>query len=266
MKTLLIAFACGLLHAVAAAHDCERMTIAGSRIVTRDTRDAGIAVEKLVRQAGASADLRAIRLRTLKNDYPRADVDVTTRRMLRAYCEAVWADGSLGDDRKVAHVQAAEQQMTRAVEGPSEVARTNSRIRSSGHREGGRILLAMAPGDGPAARWWLAATLAAEASPPAEDEFLRDAPSFVNDSNKHFVIVGSAGSEDEAVRLMKRLKARAPKYDFVVYLPYGANNAYAVMMATWVSREIAQKALREARASVAPDAYVWACRSTGEAC
>lgn len=266
MKILLIAVSCSLLQAVAAAQSCDGMTMTGSRIVTRDTRDAGDAIERLVRQAGVGADLRAIRLRTLKNDYPQADVDVTTRRMLRAFCEVVWADGNLGDNGKAARVQAAEQEMTRAVEGPSVVARTNSRIRGSSHREGGRILLAMAAVDEPVARWWLAAALAAESSPQAEDEFLRDAPSFVNDSNKYFVIVGSAGSEDEAIRRMNRLKAKAPKYDFVVYLPYGTNSAYGVMMATWVSREVAQKALREARASVAPDAYLWACRSTGEAC
>ncbi|WP_298826204.1 SPOR domain-containing protein [uncultured Piscinibacter sp.] len=265
MKTLLIALSCTLMHGLAAAQDCEGMGMAGSRIVKRDTRDAGDAIEKLVRQAGTGADLRAIRLQTLKYDYPKADVDVTTRRMLRAYCEVVWADGSLGDDGKAARVQAAEQEMTRAVEGPSEVARTNSRIRSSRPREGGRILLAMAPGIEPAAQEWLGA-LVAQAPSAAESEFLRDPPSFVNDSNKYFVIVGSAGSEDEAIRLMNRLKAKAPKYDFVVYLPYGANPFYGVMMATWTSREVAQQALREARASVAPDAYLWACRSTGESC
>jgi len=54
---------------------------------------------------------------------------------------------------------------------------------------------------------------------------------------------------------MNRLKAKAPRYDFVVYQPYGSNPFHGVMMATWVSREVALKALRKARASVAPDAY-----------
>jgi hypothetical protein len=266
MKKLLILLTCSLLHVVAAAQDCDGTRIAGSRIVTRETRDAGEAIEKLVRQAGTSADLRAIRLRTLKDEFPRADVDVTTRRMLRVFCEVVLADNSLTDDAKTARVQAAEQQMARAVDGPAEVARTNSRVRSSQPREAGGILLAMAPGVEPGARWWLGATMVAETPYTAGDDYLRDAPSFVNDSNKYFVIVGSAGSEDEAVRLMRRFKVKAPKYDFVVYQPYGANSSYGVMMATWVAREVAQKALVEARASVAPDAFLWACRSGGETC
>lgn len=265
MKTLLIALSFSLVQTVAVAQACDGMTASGARIITRDTRDAGNSAEKLVREAGPGADLRAIRLRTLKSNFPRADVEVTTRRMLRAFCDVIWADTGIANDKKTARVQAAEQELLRAADGPREVARTNTRIRTGGQGVGQRTLLALAPGSESADRWWLAG-LAAQAPAPAEDEFLRDAPSFVNDSNKYFVIVGSAGSEDAAVKLMNQLKAKAPKYDFVLYLPYGANASYAVMMATWVSRGVAQKALREARASVVSDAYLWACRSTGESC
>jgi hypothetical protein len=38
------------------------------------------------------------------------------------------------------------------------------------------------------------------------------------------------------------------------------------MMATWVPRDVAQQALEAAKRDVVADAYLWACRSTGQAC
>ncbi len=88
----------------------------------------------------------------------------------------------------------------------------------------------------------------------------------MNDNNKYFVVVGSARTEEEGLRLMKRLKTKAPQFDFVLYAPYGENQYYGVMMATWVPRGVALEALKLARRHVAPDAYLWACRSSGESC
>jgi hypothetical protein len=44
------------------------------------------------------------------------------------------------------------------------------------------------------------------------------------------------------------------------------NPWYGVMMATWVSREVAREALQDARRLIAEDSYIWACRGSGEVC
>jgi len=61
-------------------------------------------------------------------------------------------------------------------------------------------------------------------------------------------------------------ESKAPEYDFALYEPYGDNPYYGVMMASWVPRDVALEALRLARRDVARDAYLWACRSSGESC
>jgi hypothetical protein len=65
---------------------------------------------------------------------------------------------------------------------------------------------------------------------------------------------------------MNKLKRRAPQYDFVLFGPYGNNPYYAVMMATWVSYDVAKEALRLARRDVVSDALIWSCRMSGDSC
>ena len=105
-----------------------------------------------------------------------------------------------------------------------------------------------------------------ETAPGNKENYLREAPFVVNQANKHFVVVASASSRDGAISEMKRLKLKAPQYDFVVYAPYGSNPNYAIMMATWAPMEIAKEALNNAQQDVAPDAFIWSCRSEGSSC
>ena len=257
----------GLLSWNAAAQSpaqCDDIGVAGSRLVSRQTQQASELARDLVRKAGADADLRSIRQRVLKDEFPKADVDVTLRRMLQEFCRVVWAVADLASDKKFARVQTAEDVILQRVEGPTEVARTNSRIRTSGTATR-REPMAAAHAALQPVRWIPGGAEVAQAD-ATDPGFLRDPPAYINDSNKYFVIVGSMPSEQGAVGLMNRLKAKAPKYDFVVYGPYGGNTNYAVIMATWVSKEVADKALRAARAEVVRDAYLWACRSSGEHC
>jgi hypothetical protein len=102
--------------------------------------------------------------------------------------------------------------------------------------------------------------------PEPQTGFLRDPPFFVNDYNQYFVIVGSAITREEGLRLMNRLKSKTPQYDFALFEPYGTNPYYGVMMASWVSRDLAMEALGLARRYVARDAYLWACHSSGNNC
>lgn len=263
-----IALCLVLLHGAALAQQapgCDAAAPAGSRIVTAQTKAAMDAADKLVRSAGASADLRSIRAVLLRERFPSADVDQTLRKMLQVFCEVVRLEAALSDSEKTARIQTADADMLQRVQGPTEVARTSSRIRRTGWPGDGRSIQ-VASQDGSA--WmadWMADRLAQAQAAPAED-FLRDAPAFVNDSNKYFVIVGAAASQKAAIDLMNRLHKKAPQYDFIVYMPYGANPNYAVMMATWVGKDVAQQALRAAQKSVVPDAFVWACRSGGESC
>ncbi len=264
MTTRWIAFCLVLLHGAALAQPapgCDTVAPIGSRLLTKTTQAAIDAAEKLIASAGASADLRSVRETVLRDRFPTADVDITLRKMLQAFCRAVQSEAALGDSEKASRIQTASTEMLAPARGPTVVARTNSRIRRTGWPDAGGGTLVASLGDAA----WLSAWHAQAPGDPA-DAFVRDAPAYVNDSNKYFVIVGSAASEQAAVDLMNRLHRKAPQYDFVVYLPYGANPSYGVMMATWVSKEVAQQALRAARQSVVPDAYLWACRSGGESC
>lgn len=89
-----------------------------------------------------------------------------------------------------------------------------------------------------------------DSSEESESEFLAEAPYFVNDTNKYFVIMGSAGSERAGRRMMNNYKNAAPQYDFLLYGPYSGNPAYAIMIATWVSSDIAKRAQAEGLAVI----------------
>ena len=78
-----------------------------------------------------------------------------------------------------------------------------------------------------------------------ESEFLAGAPYVVNDTNKYFVIVGSAASKSAGVKMMNKFKMASPEHDFALYPPYRGNLNYGVMIASWVSRDVAMKAQAE---------------------
>ena len=98
-----------------------------------------------------------------------------------------------------------------------------------------------------------------------ENEWLRKQPFQVTDNNKHFVIVESFGNENDGKAAIKILKEKHPKYDFTLYAPYDGNTNYGIMIATWASFGIAQKALAVAK-TINPTAFIWSCRSTGDTC
>jgi hypothetical protein len=102
--------------------------------------------------------------------------------------------------------------------------------------------------------------------PLASNGYLRDAPYVVTRANKYFVIVGSVSTLEAGLAEMDRLKRRAPNYDFVLYEPYGDNIRYGIMMATWVSFDVARKVLALAKRNVNPQSYIWACRHEGNRC
>ena len=99
-----------------------------------------------------------------------------------------------------------------------------------------------------------------------QTDFLREPPFVVTRANKHFVMVASARSYETAVSEIKRLKRKAPQYDFVVYAPYRSNTNYAIMMATWVPYDLAKRVLELAKRDVNPGSIIWSCRSEGNDC
>lgn len=103
-------------------------------------------------------------------------------------------------------------------------------------------------------------------APIATHKYLRDVPYLVTRGNKHFVIVSSVKSHRGALSEIRRMKSRAPQFDFVAYGPYKGNPYYAVMMATWVPYSVAKEALTNARQFVNSDSYIWSCPSEGDNC
>ena len=102
--------------------------------------------------------------------------------------------------------------------------------------------------------------------PGASQKYLRDVPFLVTRGNKHFVIVSSVKSYEGALSEVRRLKSRAPQFDFVAYGPYKGNPYHAIMMATWVPYSVAKDALANAREFVNRDSYIWSCPDEGENC
>ncbi len=102
-------------------------------------------------------------------------------------------------------------------------------------------------------------------------EYHKDSPYVVNASNKYFLQVASAYScdgPDAAIKEANRLKSLASEFDFAVFEPYQDNRCqYAIMAATWVSRPVAEEALKK-YLSLFPssDAYIWKCPGEGETC
>ncbi len=265
VNKMLSALVLCIVPGLAMAHsqaDCAPAAYVSSRIVTRQTQMAGDEFDRLVRGAGIGADLLSIRESVLKVRFPAADVEITTRRMLKAYCEVVWINPALSDAQKTVRVDAAYKVMLKPVDGPLEAARVNSSIhRGCCSMDDNLAPLASAQNAG-----FFYNVADYTSALPLGEELIRPIPPYVNDSNKYFVVVGAAHSEKDAVRLMAGLHAQAPQFDLIVYRPYGDNASYAVMMAAWVSHDVALKALRAARARVASDAYLWACQSAGETC
>ncbi len=230
-----------------------------------ETKTAVDAVSKLLAKFGVDVNIKTTRDSILKGN-PDANQTLVVLTMAATYCEMIWSDSSLSGAEKAKRYQASMKDILSQVLGPVPVARTKRTTPPNHSRldgQGGALVLASAD---PSAMLLVAQDEPAFTLPEPQTGFLRDAPFYVTDANKYFVMVGSAATKDEGIRLMNKLKAKAPQYDFVLYAPYGANTYYAVMMATWVPKDVAKEALRLAQRDVARDAIIWACRSSGDSC
>jgi hypothetical protein len=214
-------------------------------------------VGRLLGRLGIDIDVRTTRDNILKNN-PRADQVVIVLTMVHTYCELIWSDGSLTGSAKAERLERMMHDLLTPASGPSPVARTDQH----GALTPALILAVSSVND-----TRLVADNESQISlPQLRTGFLRDRPYYINKYNKYFVIVGDASTREEGMSAMNRLKKKAPQFDFVLYEPYGTNTNYGIMMATWVPREVALEALQLARHQVARDAFIWACRSTGDSC
>jgi len=102
--------------------------------------------------------------------------------------------------------------------------------------------------------------------PETTFDYLRESPFFVTKANKFFVIVSSVKSYDDALKEIRRLKAKAPQFNFVAYAPYKDNPYYGILMATWVRYSVAKEALENAKKFVKSDSYIWSCPNEGDSC
>ena len=102
--------------------------------------------------------------------------------------------------------------------------------------------------------------------PETTGKYLRDPPFLITRGNKHFVIVSSVRYEKDLLSEIRRLKVKAPQFDFVAYAPYKGNPYHAIMMATWVCYSVAKEALENAQKFVKSDSYIWSCPSEGDNC
>ena len=222
------------------------------------------AIGKLLAKAGVDIDVRMNRDSILR-DKPRADQVMIVLTMANTLCEMIWSDTNLKGEEKADRYTKMMLEVLAPAVGPRPEEKTDRRRRR--RTEILEPMIVLAGGGGPP----IATT------PPAENELdlgylprqtglLRDPPFYINDDNKYFVIVGSARTREEGLGLMNWLKSKAPRYDFALLGPYGDNPYYAVALASWVPRDVAEDVLRLARRAVAPGAYIWACRSTGHEC
>lgn len=248
-------------HVMAQQHPCPPPPTLEVSTTSLETNAAIDAVSKVLAKVGIDINFRSTRDSILK-DNPRADQVIIVLTMANALCEMIWSDASLGGAEKAKRFQAMMEAMLSRALGPSPVARTDTGDVGLRDRPLGKIILASLD---------TSALILAESEPQydlpkPQTGFLRERPFYVTVANKYFVIVGSAKTREAGVELMNQLKAKAPQYDFVLYAPYGSNPYYGIMMASWVPKDVALKALKAAREDVVPDAYLWACRSTGESC
>ena len=238
-----------------------------------ETKVAADFMTKLLAKLGLDLNVRSTRDSILK-DNPRADQAVIVLTMANTLCVMISSDATLSGVEKATRYQQMMLDLLARVSGPTAIARTDGKQSRSEELGPKRGLVAVALDDSTSSGLTTLLTIAAGAAKqsgpdhqmPTETGFLRDPPFYVNDSNKYFVVVASARTESEGKRTLAALKAKAPRYDFVLYAPYGSNAYYGIMMATWVPRSVAMDALRLARRDVAPDAFLWACRSSGQSC
>jgi hypothetical protein len=248
-------------HVFAQQNPCPAPPNLEASTTSLETSTALDAVSKVLAKVGIDINFRSTR-DSIFRDNPSADQAIIVLTMANTLCEMIWSDPSLSGAEKATRFQSMMEGMLSRALGPTPVARTDTGETGQLGRPLRKIMLASLD----TSALILAGNEPQFELPKSQTGFLRERPFYVTIANKYFVIVGSAKSRETGINLMKRLKAKAPQYDFALYAPYGSNPYYGVMMATWVPKDVALEALEAARRDVVPDAYLWACRSTGDSC
>ena len=98
-------------------------------------------------------------------------------------------------------------------------------------------------------------------------KYLRPVPILVTRGNQYWVNVDYANNREDGERKLSLLKRQYPTYDFALYRPFGRNDKWNIVMATWVSEQEAQSILDIAR-SINPTSFLWrACSAmNGDQC
>lgn len=254
MRIVSVALATVWLMVSTAAHafDCPIVNLDDSKLEASTKVGVAGAISKFLR-IDAGADYKQQRNSVL-TQFPNADQLVLVMVMFSTRCQAI-AEFDWPPERKLEELSKAEDKLFERVLGFRAVASTRERQDSSGLPTGRTVT-------GSRSQGLLVLVGQAEDLP----DLLNEPPFLITDSNKHFVIVGSVDSLEGAIGEMERLKRKAPQYDFEVYAPYEGSAYHSIMMATWVSREVAEMAVDLAKRDVKGDAFIWACRSTGETC
>lgn len=217
---------------------------------------ADINEEKIVASRADPARVRdsIIHVKELETD----DQDLVGQRMEVVYCQIIFSTPNRGDDEKQAEFNNVKRAIWRAEPYEPlfvwpEPQQPSQSTRQSRRNDWWGLLIQSSYAD----EFEAALNAQDEPSSAPEIDFLSKSPLYVNDTNKYFVIVASTLSEDEGIRVIKEFAEKTPQYKFALYPRYGDNCYFAVMMATWVSKDVKDKALALARRDVEPEAYPW---------
>ncbi|MEA2876991.1 MAG: hypothetical protein QOF14_2187 [Hyphomicrobiales bacterium] len=204
--------------------------------------------------------------------FPNADQMVVVLTMIYNFCSALDESKDMTGAQKIAALMEFQTALLLRAVGPQPVASTaparrdtpsmpqdqlGGEKKSDWHPEAPRIqLIAVSTPSGAPFE---------TKKPSWADIYLNPVPIVITEKNKYFVIVGSASSQAEGTRRMTALKSKYPNHDFELYGPYGSNPSFGIMIASWVSKERAEEALRAAKA-MEKTSFLWACRNTGDQC
>ena len=170
------------------------------------------------------------------------DQRLVVKRMEVVYCQLIFSQRGQNEEAKLAQFNRVVKTVNSAE---PFVPISTTREPTQASRQKGQIRLGTPAAFLMQAAVGLSGNIVLAEHAPAEEsdvEFLAETPYFVNKTNKFFVIIASATSSEQGLRMMRQLKEAAPEYDFALYPPYLENPYYAVMSATWVSRDVAMDA------------------------
>ena len=99
-------------------------------------------------------------------------------------------------------------------------------------------------------------------APTWAERYLRPVPFTFTVGNQYWVNVDYATSLAEGKAKLAKLKAANPSADFALYAPFGQNDKWNIVMASWVSKLEADQVLAAAK-MINPTSFIWrACSKT----